>query len=275
MATGKKVYMLVTRGLLGFIDSEGGGKRMAHDAPAIETAARALAGVRDVAVLDFPDRQRGIGLYAFVEADGRVAEDALREALTRTLGADRLPEFTQLVEALPRRPEGTVRRDVLRLISTNQVDMIEPLLTSPDEARLVERIVTHRKNLFGAPAIAAALSSHPEVQDAAVLVYPDRLAGTALYAFVETRAAVTEEKLAGVRRRGDRPGQRATIHPGRPRFAPRRRRPGTLGHPPARRHQSGRQHRPPDHLASRTAHRRRDPQCSPQHARPVRAVSGS
>jgi hypothetical protein len=195
MATGKKVYMLVTRGLLGFIDSEGGGKRMAHDAPAIETAARALAGVRDVAVLDFPDRQRGIGLYAFVEADGGIAEDALREALTRTLGADRLPEFTQLVEALPRRPEGTVRRDVLRLISTNQVDMIEPLLTSPDEARLVERIVARRKNLFGAPAIAAALSSHPEVQDAAVLVYPDRLAGTALYAFVETRAAVTEEKL--------------------------------------------------------------------------------
>jgi AMP-binding enzyme C-terminal domain len=96
---------------------------------------------------------------------------------------------------LPRRPEGTVRRDLLRLISTNQVDMIEPLLTSPDEARLVERIVAHRRNLFGAPAIAAALSSHPEVQDTAVLVYPDRLAGTALYAFVETRSAVTEEKL--------------------------------------------------------------------------------
>jgi acyl-coenzyme A synthetase/AMP-(fatty) acid ligase len=187
--------MLVTRGLLGFIDSEGGGKRMAHDAPAIETAARAFDGVRDVAVLDFPDRQRGIGLYAFIEADGGVAEDALLETLTRTLGADRLPEFTQLVEALPRRPEGTVRRDVLRLISTNQVDMIEPLLASPDEAQLVARIVAQRKNLFGAPAIAAALSSHPEVQDAAVLVYPDRLAGTALYAFVETKAAVTEEKL--------------------------------------------------------------------------------
>jgi hypothetical protein len=194
MATGKKVYMLVTRGLLGFIDSEGGGTRMAHDAPAIEAAAKKLAGVRDAAVLDFPDRKRGIGLYAFVEADG-VSEDALREALTRELGAGKLPEFTQIVEALPRRPEGTVRRDVLRLISTNQVDMIEPLLTSPDEARLVQRIVATRKNLFGAPAIAAALASHPDVRDAAVLVYPDRLAGAGLYAFVETKAAVADDKL--------------------------------------------------------------------------------
>jgi AMP-binding enzyme len=194
MATGKKVYMLVTRGLLGFIDSEGGGTRMAHDAPAIETAAKKLAGVRDAAVLDFPDRKRGIGLYAFVEADG-VSEDALREALTRDLGAGKLPEFTQVVEALPRRPEGTVRRDVLRLISTNQVDMIEPLLTSPQEAQLVQRIVAKRKNLFGAPAIAAALASHPDVRDAAVLVYPDRLTGTGLYAFVETKTAVADDKL--------------------------------------------------------------------------------
>jgi acyl-coenzyme A synthetase/AMP-(fatty) acid ligase len=187
--------MLVTRGLLGFIDSEGGGTRMARDAPAIETAAKKLPGVRDVAVLDFPERKRGIGLYAFVEADPGVSEDGLREALTRVLGADKLPEFIQVVEALPRRPEGTVRGDVLRLISTNQVDLIEPLLTSPHEARLVERIVAKRKNLFGAPAIAAALSSHPDVHDAAVLVYPDRLIGTGLYAFVETKASVTDDKL--------------------------------------------------------------------------------
>ncbi len=69
MATGKKVYMLVTRGLFGFIDAEGGGTRMAKDAPAIDAALRKLSGVRDVAMLDFPDRMSGVGLYAFVEAD--------------------------------------------------------------------------------------------------------------------------------------------------------------------------------------------------------------
>jgi AMP-binding enzyme C-terminal domain len=195
MATGKKLYMLVTRGLFGFIDSEGGGKRMAKDAPEIEATLKAHPGVRDVAVLDFPDRMSGIGLYAFVEADPGITEEALRDALVRTLGAGRAPEFTQIVEALPRQSAGTVRADLLRLISTNQVDMIEPLVTSQDEARVVERIVAQRKNLFGAPAITAALTSHPDVRDAAVLVYPDRLAGTALYAFVETKAAVAEDKL--------------------------------------------------------------------------------
>jgi hypothetical protein len=195
MATGKKVYMLVTRGLFGFIDSEGGGTRMAKDAPAIDAALRALPGVRDVAMLDFPDRMSGVGLYAFVEADPGVSEDSLRAALVRTVGADRLPEFVQIVDALPRRPEGTVRADILRLISTNQVDMIEPLLTSKDESHVVEPIVAQRKNLFGAPAVTAALMSHPDVREAAVLVYPDRIAGTALYAFVETRGGASEDKL--------------------------------------------------------------------------------
>ena len=229
--------------------------------------------MRDVAVLDFPDRKRGIGLYAFVEADPGVSEDALRDALVAALGADKLPEFIQIVEALPRRPEGTVRRDVLRLISTNQVDMIEPLLTSPEEARLVERIVAKRKNLFGAPAIAAALASHPDVRDAAVLVYPDRLAGTGLYAFVETKTAgrrgascrtSSPRRSAGTTRRNS-----SRSCPTLPRNAGGRVR---TRHPPARRHQSGRQHRSPDHLGCRAARRRRDSQRAPQYARPVRAV---
>jgi hypothetical protein len=195
MATGKKAYMLVTRGLFGFIDAEGGGTRMAKDAPAIDAALRQLPGVRDVAVLDFPNRMSGVGLYAFVEADPSVTEETLRGGLAPTIAKDQLPEFIQVVETLPRRVDGTVRADILRLISTNQVDLIEPLLTSPPEGNLVAHIVGERKNLFGAPAVAAALKSHPDVRDAAVLVYPDRIAGTALYAFVETKGAVTEEQL--------------------------------------------------------------------------------
>jgi hypothetical protein len=195
MATGKKAYMLVTRGLFGFIDAEGGGMRMAKDAPAIEAALRTLPGVRDVAMLDFPDRMSGVGLYAFIEAGPAVTEDALRTGMLSAITKDRLPEFIQVVETLPRRVDGTVRADILRLISTNQVDLIEPLLTSRQEGELVAHIVGARKNLFGAPAVAAALKAHPDVRDAAVLVYPDRIAGTALYAFVETKGAVTEEQL--------------------------------------------------------------------------------
>ncbi len=200
MATGKKLYLLVTRGLFGFVDSEGGGTRLAVDAAAIETALAKFGGVgdaklRDAAVLDFPDRSSGTGLYLFLEADPDLREQDVQGFLGRTVGADRLPEFVQIVDELPRRPDGTLRRDLLRLVSTNQVDLIEPLIESEKERSVVERIVAERKNLYGAPAIAAALTSHPQVRDAAVLAYPDRLCGTGLYAFVES-SAVGEDRLA-------------------------------------------------------------------------------
>jgi hypothetical protein len=196
MMTGKKLYMLITRGLLGFIDSEGGGTRLAYDAPAIEAALKTFPRVRDAAVLDFPDRKSGIGLYAFVEAEGALDENEVRKRLTQAVGAEKLPEFVQIAAALPRRDDGIVRRDILRLISTNQVDLIEPLIASKEEWRLTDTLVASRKNLYGAPAIAAALISHPDVRDAAVLAYPDRLTGTGLYAFVEARETIGEDKLA-------------------------------------------------------------------------------
>ncbi len=198
MMTGKKLYLLVTRGLLGFIDSEGGGTRMAYDAPAIETALKTFAHVRDAAVLDFPDRRSGTGLYAFVEADGRLQEDDVRKQLTAAIGAGRLPEFIHISDALPRRHDGNVRRDLLRLISTNQVDLIEPLIASEDERRITSRVVAERKNLYGAPAITTALAAYPGVRDVAVLAYPDRLTGTGLYAFVEAggNKGLSEERLA-------------------------------------------------------------------------------
>jgi non-ribosomal peptide synthetase component E (peptide arylation enzyme) len=185
MATGKKLYLLVTRGLLGFIDSEGGGPRMAYDAPAIETALKTFAHVRDASVLDFPNRKNATGLYAFIESDAPLREDDIRKQLTAAIGAARLPEFIQIADALPRRADGNVRRDILRLISTNQVDLIEPLITSAEEGRITGRLVAERKNLYGALDIVAALAACPGVRDVAVLAYPDRLTGTGLYAFVE------------------------------------------------------------------------------------------
>jgi hypothetical protein len=190
MMTGKKVYMLITRGLLGFIDSEGGGARLAYDAPAIEAALKTFPHVSDAAVLDFPDRNSGTGLYAFVEAHVPLQEDDVRKRLASAVGAGKLPEFVQISDALPRRQDGVVRRDILRLISTNQVDLIEPLIASEHEWRLTDRLVAARKNLYGAPAIAAALMAHPGVREAAVMAYPDRLTGTGLYAFVEAGESV-------------------------------------------------------------------------------------
>src|SRR5262249_59164949 len=74
MATGKKVYLWVTRGVFGFTDREGGGPRLVDDAPKIAARLKTHPEVRDAAVVAFPDRRTGTGLYAFVEAQPRPAD---------------------------------------------------------------------------------------------------------------------------------------------------------------------------------------------------------
>jgi hypothetical protein len=145
MATGKRVYYWITRGLLNVRDREGSGLRLVHDAPAIATSLRAHPQVRDAAVVAFPDRRAGTGLYAFVEADA--SEQALQDFIKSALGAAKAPERLQVVAALPRRPDGEVRGEILELVAMNQVDLIDTLIADETERATVARIVADRRNL--------------------------------------------------------------------------------------------------------------------------------
>jgi predicted Ser/Thr protein kinase len=147
LATGKRVYVWVTRGLLQFTDREGGGPRLAYDAPAIAARLRTHAGVQDAAVVAFADRRTGIGLYAFVEANGGLTEREANDFLAQTLGKTKAPEQLQLVEALPRDRHGEVRTEILSLIAMNQIDLIEPLIADDAERVVTARIVANRRNL--------------------------------------------------------------------------------------------------------------------------------
>ena len=147
MATGKRVYYLISRGLLNFTDREGGGPRLVHDAPVIVTRLKAHPQVRDAAVLAFPDRRSGTGLYAFVEGHPGLSERALRDFVAAAIGQAKAPERLQVVEALPRRSTGEVRGEILQLIALNQVDLIDPLLASEAERAVVAPIVADRRNL--------------------------------------------------------------------------------------------------------------------------------
>ncbi len=69
LATGKKVYRGITRGVFNFTDREGGGRRLVNDAPVLLDLIRKNPDVRDAAIVAFADRRSGVGLYAFVEAD--------------------------------------------------------------------------------------------------------------------------------------------------------------------------------------------------------------
>ena len=144
MATGKRVYYLVTRGLLNFTDREGGGPRLVNDAPVLTERLKAQPGVRDAAIVAFPDRRTGTGLYAFVEANADDNQDLLA-ALSRS--DVKAPERLQIVPALPRRNDGAIRTDILQLVAMNQIDLIDPLIADDAERQVVTRIIAERQNL--------------------------------------------------------------------------------------------------------------------------------
>ena len=191
MATGKRLYRLVSRKIFGFVDAEGSGRRSIENAALIAALLRAQPNVREAAIVPFPNRRGGTGLYAFVEASPPIEQTSFEHLFANHPG----PEFLQVVDALPRDQQGLVRSEILQLIATNQTDLITPLITSAAEQRVVEGIVLRRRNFYDAPATEVALSSHPQVRDAAVISFPDRLAGTGLYAFVEADPSLAEATL--------------------------------------------------------------------------------
>jgi hypothetical protein len=147
MATGKRVYIWVTRGLFRFADREGGGPRLVTDAPLIASRLKSHPQVQDVVVLAFPDRRVGTGLYAFIEGKPNADEKAIHDFMVAQIGRDKAPERIQLVPALPRHADGSVRIEILQLIAMNQLDQVDMLITDDSERRIVARIIADRRNL--------------------------------------------------------------------------------------------------------------------------------
>jgi hypothetical protein len=146
LATGKKVYRAITRGLFNFTDREGGGRRLVNDAPVLVNLIRKNPAVRDTAIVAFADRRSGVGLYAFVEADQTALEGQLRNELTAAKGP-KPPEHIQIVHALPRDAAGKPRTEILQLVAMNQLDLIEPMMKSDQDRAFLKDILEQRKNL--------------------------------------------------------------------------------------------------------------------------------
>jgi hypothetical protein len=146
LKTGKKVYRTITRGLFNFTDREGGGRRLVNDAPVLIDLIRKNPAVRDTAIVAFADRRTGVGLYAFVEADQAALEVQLRNELTAAKGP-KPPEHIQVVQALPRDSAGKPRTEILQLVAMNQLDLIEPMMTSAADRAFLKDILESRKNL--------------------------------------------------------------------------------------------------------------------------------
>jgi serine/threonine protein kinase len=146
LATGKKVYRAITRGVFNFTDREGGGRRLVNDAPVLIELIKKNPAVRDAAIVAFPDRRAGVGLYAFVESDRTALEAQLQNELTAAKGP-KPPEHIHVVKALPRDTSGRPRTEVLQLVATNQLDLIEPMVTNEADRAFLKNILETRKNL--------------------------------------------------------------------------------------------------------------------------------
>jgi hypothetical protein len=141
MATGKRLYHVITRRLIGWSDGEGTSSILADHGAALIAAVRALPGVREAAICTYPLPLRGTGLYAFVETD--LPESALRTALPR----DRVA-LVQTVSTLPRGADGAVRDDLLGLIAMNRVEEARDLAgREAGLAPVVDTLLVGRLNL--------------------------------------------------------------------------------------------------------------------------------
>ena len=76
-----------------------------------------------------------------------INERDLAVYVANKVGRENAPKYIQVVSALPRNAAGHVRTDILQLVATNQVDGIDPLITSDAERATVERILNARHNM--------------------------------------------------------------------------------------------------------------------------------
>lgn len=146
MATGKKVYNAITRGVFRWSDGEGTHDRLDREGDAIRQALMSVPGVRDVALTTYPLPKRGVGIYAFVEAGDDFDGAGLAQA-QNGLGQERA-DLVQTVAALPRAPGGAARLDILNLVAMNQVPALIALVGEEEAlGGIVGPIVEGRLNL--------------------------------------------------------------------------------------------------------------------------------
>ncbi len=165
LATGKKVYRAITRGLFNFTDREGGGRRLVNDAPVLigsdqEKSRRPRCG--HCRVCRSPLGRRALCLC-------RSRSPALEAQLQTELAAangPKPPEHIQVVQALPRDAGGKPRTEILQLVATNQLDLIEPMMRNETDRAFLKTILERRKNLrdrFNFESTDLALPISPDV----------------------------------------------------------------------------------------------------------------
>ena len=147
MANGKKLYNLITRGLFSWSDGEGTDDRLDHEGPAIRSALAADPNYREIALTLYPLPRKGVGIYAFIETDLVELDRDKLNAVVHAQNPAASINLVQPVASLPRRPDGSVRDDILRLVAMNQITELDGVLQrEPELAAVTRPIVDGRLN---------------------------------------------------------------------------------------------------------------------------------
>ena len=159
-ATGKKVYNAITRGIFNYSDGEGGRDRLLTFGDKLTETLRGHEAVGEVAVVSYPNPKMIEGMYAFVTAKSGKAKGAAtsldgpalarwsRDQLSAMGGAD----LVQVVDRLPKSPDGQVRNDILKTIAQNLLDELVPMTAGDEElSAITKSIVTGRLNFKDRP----------------------------------------------------------------------------------------------------------------------------
>lgn len=134
MATGKRLYNGITRGLFSWSDGEGTGNRLKLEGPTISTQLMKHPDISGVALCTYALPANGTGLYAFVETK-------LSQSDARALIDTTKVELLQAVGKLP-------PQDVADLIAMNRLDELELLLAQKPQLRGdIAPILANRLNL--------------------------------------------------------------------------------------------------------------------------------
>lgn len=108
----------------------------------IEDAINQCEDVLESAVVGFPHDIKGQGIYAFVIGTGAREEEAMKEAIIKTvehqIGKIARPDYIQIVNGLPKTRSGKIMRRILRKIVCGEGDQLGDTSTLLDPEVVVE-----------------------------------------------------------------------------------------------------------------------------------------
>ena len=110
----------------------------------VEDAINTYENVVESAVVGYPHRIKGQGIYAFVICDGKVKNEkelqaAILKKVTQVIGPIAKPDKIQVVSGLPKTRSGKIMRRILRKIASGESDNLGDVSTLLDPS-VVDKI---------------------------------------------------------------------------------------------------------------------------------------